>query len=182
MSLFPTLKLPRQFSIGSKITVGFGAILSMLCLIAVISYHATIKFQKDDGWIAHTHAVLAKLGTILSQVKGAESAVRGYALSGNTLYLDPLYKVEVKLDRELTELRVLLANNADQQPRMATMTALLAAKITFLKEVITLRDTEGLQAVQQAILTEKGQPLTDRIQQTIYEMENKEQELLGVRS
>ena len=104
--------------LGAKIQAGFGAALVLLGALGAVSCWQAGHFREDAQWVAHTHAVLTKLATILSQVEDVETGQRGYLLTGVASFLEPYNAAVPALAQTLQELRALTADNPHQQRRL----------------------------------------------------------------
>ena len=76
-------------SIGKTIAVGFGLAFSVLLAVGLLQYGTTKQLVEAGRWVAHSDAVLAGIQTVLADVKDAESWLRGYAATGDDMFLAP---------------------------------------------------------------------------------------------
>ena len=70
-------RMVRGAALGAAAAV---VILTGSCLLQVFAVRA---LRDSDGWVAHTHEVNTSLASVLSQLTAAESAGRGYAMTGD---------------------------------------------------------------------------------------------------
>ena len=65
--------------------------LAALILVAesALFYSIWTSFAASDQWSIHTHQVLEKIESLLSEMKDAETGQRGYLLTGKDRYLAP---------------------------------------------------------------------------------------------
>jgi len=170
-----------KIKIGTRILLGFGLALLISAVVSVISYRSTTELLDIADWVAHTHKVLESVADVRSTLKDAETAQRGYVITGEDRYLEP-YQVAVRVaDRQIQDLKELTADNRNQQRRIASVQSLTANKLTELKETIDLRRNKGFAAAAQVVLTDRGKTIMDEIRRVLTEMEDEEHELLKQR-
>ena len=76
-------------------------------------------FLRDAQWVTHTHDNLEQISQLYSRTKDAESAQRGYLITGNAEYLGEFYAAKPDLDRRAAALRQSMADNSRQSARLA---------------------------------------------------------------
>jgi CHASE3 domain sensor protein len=77
---------------------------------------ALVGFQNkgDDAWVNHSLSVRSDLLSVLSLVRDAETAQRGYLLAGRSLYLAPYTAAVEELPQRLDHLDALISDNPQQ--------------------------------------------------------------------
>src|SRR5712691_868286 len=168
--------------LGAKIQAGFGAALLILGALGAVSYWQAGHFREDAQWVAHTHAVLAKLATVLSQVADVETGQRGYLLTGVASFLEPYNAAVPALAQTLQELRALTADNPHQQGRLDALAPLLAEFTTAAAVTVAVRQTEGLEAAQWAVVMGQGKQRMEALRRLLGEMAEEERALLQKRA
>ncbi|WP_404827139.1 CHASE3 domain-containing protein [Dendronalium phyllosphericum] len=172
----------KRLKIGTKIGSAFAISLGLLTTIGLISYQSTKELIETSYWEKHTYEVLSQLKELNIELKNAETGQRGYIITGEQRYLEP-YNVAIKvLDRKVKELQKLTADNSNQQFRLERLQPLVNRRIAVMKEAIALRQNQGLESAQKAILTDQGKQIMDEIQNVIQAMEAEENGLLKQRS
>ena len=71
-----------KWAINNNIAVSFGATLTILVINGGITYRNIQKAIATSNWVSHTNEVLAALEGTLSTLKDAETAQRGYLITG----------------------------------------------------------------------------------------------------
>src|SRR5713101_4576206 len=112
-----------QWSIGNKIAASFGVALTVLIVVGSVSYDSTSRLIDSAGWVAHTHQVLNGFDQVLGLLKDAETGQRGFIVTGEERYLEPYNSAREALNRKLTEVRTLTADNPAQQQRLSALDA-----------------------------------------------------------
>ena len=169
-------------SIEQKIRVGFGLALAVLLVIGAFSYRSATRFVEALRWEEHTERVLAHLSFTLVSLLNAETASRGYALTGNELFLEPYQPGIIGANESVNELRKSAADNPGQQRKLDVLEPLLARKMRFMSELIDMRKTQGADAAEQKFNTLEGKQVMNEIRKVIGEIETQEKRLLQERS
>jgi methyl-accepting chemotaxis protein len=183
-----------QWSVGKKLTAGFGLALLMLLTIGGVSYWSLTLLVENAYWVTHTHQVLEDLEGILSLLKDTETAQRGFVLTRQERYLEPYNAALTKIPQRIKDVRKLTSDNPKQKPRLDALEAEIAQRNEELQETINLRkkdeakdnvdlqNAKGLEAALKIVLTDKGKKYMDKIRDIVAEMEEEEKHLLDERT
>ena len=87
---------------------------AVLIFVELMLLGSATEQRKTAAWVSHTHEVLEKLDQLVAFLSDAENGRRGYVLSGQDRYLSHYRTAVERVERTLTELRVLTADNARQ--------------------------------------------------------------------
>jgi PAS domain S-box-containing protein len=160
----------------------FAAVFSVLVSIAIASYVMSDRFAGSEEAVIHTYEVISLLKGIAAQVSAAESAQRGYVLSGDrTLLIE--YDVGLEtIPNRLRLLQTLTADNPRQQQRVSQLQSSVDAMLPLLTRSVQLQERDPSAKEQQVDLTGQGAVLSSRILTLLNEMENEENQLLRQRS
>ncbi len=176
-------------TIGKKIAAGFGLALSALVLIGGVSYWSTNRLIDNNEWVEHTHKVLISLETLFSLLKSAESAQRGFILTGKELYLQRYNNARVRIDERLAELRTLTGDNGEQLHALDELKPLVGKRLDVADQTIQLRKKDekegqgtGFRESVKLVDEGEGKGLMDKIVEVIERMKSEERRLLGERS
>jgi CHASE3 domain sensor protein len=161
-----------------KVWWGFGVALALLGVVGLTVYSEVVKLRKNDTWVDHTHQVISSLRKVQSLVTDAETGQRGYVITGNKLFLGPYTGAVRELDGELSTLRKLIADNPEQQEGRRELEASTAKRMEQLRQVQILRESKGISAAGQEILTLEGMRTDSAIRQVVKLMEDREDRLL----
>ncbi|MEA5506587.1 response regulator [Halotia wernerae UHCC 0503] len=172
----------KSSKIGTKIGASFAISLAILTTIGLISYQSTNELIETSRRESHTYEVLSELKDLNLELRNAETGQRGYIITGKQRYLEPYNFATKVLDQKLQELKTLTADNPIQQSRLDRLQPLINKRLAVMKEAIGLRQNQGLEAAQKAVLTDQGKQLMDEIQQIIESMKDEENMLLQQRS
>lgn len=148
-----------------------GALLILL-LVSFLSYQDWSAFQRSAPQVQHSRALLQQVEQSLASVRDAESGQRGFLLTGNPQYLDAYDASVAALPTELSTLRTSVADEPVLRTRVATLSNLIAEKLSELKETVTLRQNEGFSAALAVVETNRGKHTTDDVLKIGTDLEN----------
>src|SRR5262245_4134580 len=111
------------------------ALLAVLCA-GLIAHLSRQRFFELDAQVRHTVAVREAIATTLALVIEAETAQRGYLLTGDPELLVPNERARTKLQTELAALRSLTRDDAAQGTSVRRIENLAALKLAELDETI----------------------------------------------
>ncbi|MBD2682251.1 MULTISPECIES: GAF domain-containing protein [Nostoc] len=165
-------KVRKQFF--KTIAAGFILASSILVVIAAVSYQNTKVFNNNRSIIKNINKKINSLEKLLSQTKDAETGQRSYILTEKEIYLKGYQEALANVHIEITKLKNLTAGQPKEQKQIATLESLVTAKLTQLKQTISLRQNQGFQAALRGLVTNDGQNLMNDIHKTVHEIENQE--------
>ncbi len=167
-----------NWSIGSKIWMGFGTALLLLLVIGGVSYRSL------DGLILATRAeaaknrILVELNDLVASIADAELGERGFIITGTDRFLEPYTRAVSDIDRELLEIRTLTREDLVQQQRIATIETLVADRMAAIKALVNQRRNGDFAAAQKSVLADEGWQLFETIRERVAEMQTHEREAL----
>jgi CHASE3 domain sensor protein len=158
------------------------ALLVVLIVVGAAALSTIQSLNEAWRWEKHTYEVIGELGRLLSNLVDVETAVRGYAISGDQKFLEPFNNARPQIDGRVQNLRRLTIDNAIQQRRLEQLGPLIEKRIAETQQVIYARANGDSEVAQMRVPGGEGKRLMDAIRQIIAEMENEEQRLLSDRS
>jgi len=176
-------RIPQMmWSTEKKIIIGFGVVLAVLLINALVSYRATRRLINQDLLVSHTHDVLGELEATISTMKDAETGERGYIITGEARYLQPYESAVEQISNHVARLQQLTADTPSQQARIPVLKQKVDSRLNRLKNGIELRGKGDVEGTRQIILSGEGKLLMDDLRQFVSVMENDENALLAQRS
>ena len=166
--------------------IGRGALLGLLIALGIIGVNGFVAYQhtralyNDADWVDHTHTVLHELEAIYSDLLDAESAQRGYNLTGDDAFRDPYRAVIGQIDDRIETLFSLTSDNPLQQERMNRLQQAVAVELASLKDKIALPPEPDGRPSQKLVLNRGRRAMSD-VRALIDEMEQTERTLLASR-
>ncbi|MER3494980.1 MAG: two-component system sensor histidine kinase/response regulator, partial [Mastigocladus sp. ERB_26_2] len=172
----------NNLKIGTKIGAGFALGLSMIVVLGIISYRTTNNLIDNFRLQARTYEVIDEIDDLLSQIKDAETAQRGYLITGEKRYLEPYNNALPNIKQSLKVLHKLTADNPQQQIRLDNLEPIIDERLAADQTVINLRTNQGFEAARQWVQTDRGKTLTDKIRRIATDIEAEEVRLLQQRT
>jgi PAS domain S-box-containing protein len=168
--------------VGRLLPVGFVLALALAGATALFSYRSTLEQMEAAEWVAHTHVVLERLGTLRAGVLKAESARRGFVITQDTAFFERFFAAQGEIHGTVEALHTLVADNPAQQKRLEQFGPLLQRRLEMLEHLTGSSRTGSASPEEQATWSLAGAELTNRITAEIGEMESAEQDLLRQRN
>ncbi len=156
--------------------------LGMLLTISLLGAWTLRQINQSDLWVDHTHEVIRYNQQLLSDVKDAESAERGYIITGDEAYRIPYESSVQDIPRSLAKLQELTGDNAAQQERLKNLQPLISRRFAVLENALRQRKEYGLEAAQRIVLAGQGRAATQQIRDAVQQIESEEYRLLEQRS
>lgn len=158
--------------------VGLGALVA----ISLLSAWTLRQISQSDLSVDHTHDVIRYNQQLLSNVREAESAERGYIITGDQGYLAPFHAAAAGIPGNLLHLQQLTADNPQQQERLKSLQPMITRRFDVLQNGVRLRQESGFEPAQKIVATGKGREGTEQIRNLIQQIETEEYRLLEARS
>lgn len=117
----------------TKLLAGYGVVLSLMFVIAIVVYISVKSLTTNFGWVDHTYKVLAKASSIEAAAVDMETGMRGYLLAGKEGFLEP-YKNGNKSFKSLT---TSLSNTVADNPAQVELLNDITKTITTWQQKVT---------------------------------------------
>lgn len=168
-----------KWSLERKIiTAGFGMAICILAIVNAISYQNTTKLFNLQKQVEKSYNNLQKVRDVLTTLRDAERARRGYIITGNDKYLGTYHSAIGDIENKYQEALRATADNAIQQQRLYIIQPMIEKRISLIKESINLYKQNPANYQAQIDFTDEGIMLHDKIWRVITQMEHEEQQLL----
>lgn len=151
-------------------TVGLVAAVAVMLTAVGISADLTKQLREATGWVGHTYEVLReieRLGVGMSDLEGSQ---RGYIILGEDRLLASRERSLKEIRESVRNLRQLTADNPGQQSRLDRLEPMMAARTAFGEQTIAARRSQGFEAAQRMLATNKGIDLTLQIKTVLQSM------------
>ncbi len=177
-------------ALGQRLRTGFSRTTltssAPLALVVVVggflSYRSHAVLRQDRDMVVHTYQVIGAVRQALLITEEAETAQRGFVITGDPSNLSPYEKAQNQLlPADLADLQRLLVRNREQQVRFARLRNLLREKFSDIEAVVSTRRTQSFEAARSLIESQAGRRKTDEIRALVSEMDDVEERLLNER-
>ena len=171
---YPIMPSRIPFEKGS--ILGYAVAALLLLTAGLISYQSLARLLDNEAWVDHTHIVLIRLENVFSALKDAESAKRGYLLTGDTGFLTPLRMARPQILANQQALDSLTADNPAQHRRLDTLQTLISVRYKLIQT--NLADYQSGRGIDVAHLRQ-GKADMDKVRSLIGRLQAAEYQLLA---
>jgi CheY-like chemotaxis protein/CHASE3 domain sensor protein len=150
-------------------------VVSALVFVAIIAYLISVL-----NWVEHSEKVIGNATEVSKLSADMETGLRGYLITNEEGFLAPYLIARPRIDRELTGLNALVADNPGQVERVAKVRAAQEEWAKYADEMIQRR-RENLDYVE-LVKSGRGKVLTDEMRRQIQNFLEVERGLLQERN
>ena len=123
----------RNLHIGTRLALGFGAIVAILAILVTIAYFNAIRLAEANALNTRAYATIELTHAMLESLTSIQTSERGYALTGQDSLLGPLQQGKKTFLERIVKAQALTVGEPAQQ---ANLEKLLAQEQTWLKVAI----------------------------------------------
>jgi CheY-like chemotaxis protein/CHASE3 domain sensor protein len=161
--------------------LGFVVAVAAIGFISLLTARSLQTRAIAAGRVTHTLEVIGQLQNALSLAKDAETGQRGFLLTGEDPYLEPLINAKALLPEQISKTQELVESDPVQVQRLKSLEQVVKDKIAELDQTIALRRKGDTAAALGMVRTDRGKLLMDRIRSLITTMEATERGALTQR-
>jgi signal transduction histidine kinase len=158
-----------------------GLAIVVVCFNAWLAYRSVQALAASQLWVSHTWRVIDALHAVNDSLKDAETATRGYLLTGDQDYLEPYSLAKKNLPGELADVEALMSDNPEQQEQLRQLGAVIASRMSLLGESIRDRPNGETTSVPQMVLGGTGMAEMNHGRSLVAAMRQAEDKLLAER-
>ncbi len=164
--------MTRPFPLKVLLPLALGVIVSIAVL--VFSEFGYRRLDVANRQSTTALEMEARLNDVMALVVDAETAQRGYLLTGDPTYLDPYKNAVQKLDPTLVLLRESVSSDGSVQvrDRLTKLTSLIGKRFNEIESTLLLNEKSGREAAFQLIDTGIGKRTMDEIRSEAAAMSN----------
>ncbi|MBL0272652.1 MAG: CHASE3 domain-containing protein [Chitinophagaceae bacterium] len=161
---------------------GYGVAFFLLLFAYFSTFYANRQLLNQSGKVEHSNKVIANLEIMLSELKDAETYVRGYVITKQPEFLSPYYGSGEKADSLFNVVLQLTIDNAEQQERLTQLKKDIDERFALFLASIKIFDDNNRQISDSlAQLQLKSEMVTDKIRKAVTILQNYENRLLLLR-
>lgn len=157
---------------------GFGLAMVILTLVNHFYYTDTVKVFERQKQVEKSYEALQKIRDVLTTLRDAERARRGYIITGKESYLGTYNNAIQKIDEKFYLVFSFTAHNIRHQAKLKQIKPLIDKRIALIKQSVALYKENKNDIFAQIEFTDKGLILHDEIWKIIAQMEAEEQYIL----
>jgi methyl-accepting chemotaxis protein len=177
----------ESFKFKTKLLAGYGVILSLMLIIAVVVFISVKSLTNNFGWVDHTHKVLAKASRIQAAAVDMETGMRGYLLAGKEEFLEPYHNGH----NTFISLASSLSDTVADNPAQVQLLKEISKTITSWQENVTepmiqlrreIGDSKNIAEIADLVSEAKGKAYFDKFRAQIKTFQERESTLMKVRN
>jgi signal transduction histidine kinase len=153
----------------------------ILVLISAASVFLVDRSRDDSDLVIHTMDVQNRLSLILLTLRRAESAHRGFLITGQAPYRVEYEQSAKAAKPTIASAREAITDNSDQTGDLANVDKLVDEKLAEMQQALALYDRGDLGAAQALVRTGEGRNLMEDIRTRVLRMIEQERRLLDQR-
>lgn len=129
-----------RISIATRLILGFMPALFAVLVSGAVFYGRLTDVEEDNRWVAHTLEVLLHLDNTRAHLAEAKSSASAYQLAPRTEHQRDFQTAATQSEQAVERLRMLLADNPEQQKRLTSLRAALNERLAHLQAAIAQAD------------------------------------------
>ncbi len=178
----------KDFTIKSKLYLGFGAIVAIILVLLALAYNNFNRLSQANSWDKHTMEVLLAIDAVNIGLLQVQVEARGYYLTGNEERRAKIKLEMADLPEAIGRVQTLTADNPRQVVRLKQLNVLVDSWIKdAIEPQMQLRQQLGNAAnaadtVGRSAQLQQGSPAVKAVYKTLDEATEEENRLLGQRS
>jgi signal transduction histidine kinase len=157
----------KSITMEQRLLMGLTVSLVIIVYISLLSISGIQSINKANENVEQTLVVKQGLAECLTMVVDVETGARGYLISGDESYTEPLKKATQLLPGLLKNVEHNLGANLHQKSSFIELEGLIDERIEIANQLYQTRQTEGTEMAISHFLTGKGKMLTDSIRSRI---------------
>lgn len=177
-----------NFSISKKLYTSFGLVLIIIAVLVLSALRGFDQVSSSVKRNIHSYDVLNSSHTILNSLVDIETAMRGFALTGQDSFLEPMLKGEEAFANSLALVKKATQDNPEQQARLDRLQVVYQQWLQQdMQSAITLRreinaDRASLTTLISQISSGQAKAKMDAMRAVITEFQDAEKALQAERS
>ncbi len=168
-------------SIERKLAAGLFSATLLALILGYFSYQQVRSFLESDRRVEHTHAVLEQIKAVNTTVTRAETAQRGFCITGDAYFLPPFQADSKQLPVLVDQLGSLVVDNPAQSSRVTALRTAVTEKIAAADEYIALRQKLGVASLGPQYINKRGRNAMESIAKVVDAMTAEEMRLMQER-
>lgn len=157
------------------------AALALLLGLGALLWRNIADFRHADAWVDHTHEVQAEIDRVRSTVMLGGLALRNYAISPRTEFLDSLSRSSVESQAAAGRLQALVEDNPTQSARAHEVQSEAAEIVGWYRSSHVIAQRDGAPALQASLAARVNIDASQRLRKLLDTMATEERRLLDTR-
>jgi PAS domain S-box-containing protein len=160
--------MQRYFDRGMLAVLGL--LLAVTVANGVVAYHHIRELYEARAGMALSRQMQLHVQQVLTSALDAESAVRGFVVTGESSDLEPYDAAAVRIGAQLDQVAELAAGDSVAVELLHELRARLEAHMVELASVLAVRREDGFEAAASAIRTGRGRAKMDALREVVRQL------------
>lgn len=132
--------------------------------------------------VSHTHQARTGISNVLQALTDAESAQRGYVVTGDRMFVDQVDSASVRAQEQLRAVTDLTLDNPEQQARLVILRAQMAKRLSVIDQTVAARAAGAPVAAIRIVRQGQGIAAMGQIRKLVDELDRAEADLEAQRA
>ena len=150
----------------------------LLLISSIASFMSINRLVDSSKLVSDSNTISLNLEGIISNVKDAETAYRGYVIKQDSSFLDPYYGAYDRAKRNYDKVRELTASNPVQQRYLTELLPLISKRFKIIEQ--GLSQTTDRKSIDRTVVS--GTKIMERLRDIIGSMKAEEERRLAVQN
>ncbi len=177
------IKSLKEIAIDLRIKTGYTTAFIILLATYLLTLYYNSQLMNQILWVNNTNKIINNLETLVSGVKDAETSVRGYIITRDSVFLSPYNNSFAVVNNSFSALRKDSRDNDFQQEQLDSLSVHIRERYNRLSIVLSsFRKNNYL--INDTLLKSfyKGKAKMDQLRSIVITMQQHEQDLLRTRT
>ncbi|MEO8404159.1 MAG: CHASE3 domain-containing protein [Chitinophagaceae bacterium] len=153
----------------------------VIAMVLFISIRQSQQVGDTADTVARTEEIRLHSEQLILSVLDNETGARGFVITGQHQFLEPLKRSEIKLKQELSTLLNLIQDSVSHRLIRDSLSYYINKRTTFSQEMVTTREQKGVGEATLLVLTGSDKFYTDKIRSLSDDLRQRLIVLLNVR-
>lgn len=169
----------RKFSTDQLLTAGIAVVVLTIAFIVLVSVRQSRQLDNTSREVDHTEQVLKSVQQLVLNTLDNETGARGYVITADSSFLEPLSNSNQKFTKELSDLRGLVTGKPQQLNYLDSLQYYINKRLAFSDSLVQVTKRYVTNPAINMIRQGDGKFYTDKIRQFGNLMEQHESGLLA---
>ncbi len=175
--------MSEKFLLPLRSKIAAGLVTALLVLVVgAMSFWMLFRAAESFEEVTHTSRVLLEQQKLLAGLIDVETAARGYAITGDTAFLEPFATAKTAVPKSIARLRRFTSDHPQQQTRLDTLESVISDHLSYNDQLVAMRTTQGFAQAKDMIGTRQAKGVMDHARKLTASMEAEETRILELRA
>jgi signal transduction histidine kinase len=160
-------------------SIAFGFSLLVLLFFSLLLYNSINSLNEYSYWVDRSRSVMFQLQRLQSSMKDTETSQKGFLLTKDSTFLQPLFESRNQIPQVIDTLLILTRDNRKQYEKMNLLKSTVSQTLRLIEETLPRRQYDDDQLSSRL---KRGQQSMNNFRSLIREIEEDENALLEQRA